>query len=164
MTDLPTYTLERDFDAPAALVWRTWTEKDLLSHWYGPGVETVIHELDVRPGGVWLNEMRMKSMSDFQKADYLEVEPPSKLVWIHSTCDENWQPRANPMMADWPKQLLTTVTFEEADGKTRMRLTWVPHEASATEIACFEGAIAGMGKGWGAGMDLLEEILAELQA
>jgi hypothetical protein len=44
-----------------------------------------------------------------------------------------------------------------------MRLTWVPHEASEAEIACFAAAIDGMGKGWGAGMKLLAELLAELQ-
>ena len=60
--------------------------------------------------------------------------------------------------------LLTTVAFEEVGGQTRMRLTWVPHEASETEIACFAAALEGMDKGWGAGMELLEELLAELQA
>ena len=59
------------------------------------------------------------------------------------------------MMADWPRVLLTTVTFEEDGGQTRMRLTWVPHQASEAEIACFAGAIDGMDKGWGAGMELL---------
>ena len=44
-----------------------------------------------------------------------------------------------------------------------MRLTWVPHEASESEIACFAAAVGGMDKGWGAGMELLAELLAELQ-
>jgi hypothetical protein len=68
------------------------------------------------------------------------------------------------MMADWPRVLLTTVTFEEEDGQTRMRLTWVPHEASEAEIACFAAAMDGMDRGWGAGMELLAELLVELQA
>ena len=68
------------------------------------------------------------------------------------------------MMPDWPRVLLTTVTFEDDGGKTKLRLTWVPHEASEAELTCFAGALAGMDKGWGAGMDLLAELLAELQA
>jgi hypothetical protein len=56
------------------------------------------------------------------------------------------------------------VTFAEEGGKTTMRLTWVPHEASEAEIACFAAAMDGMGKGWGAGMELLAELLEELQA
>ena len=164
MSDLPTYVLEREFDAPAALVWRTWTEADLLARWYGPRVETVVHQLDVKPGGLWLNEMKWDGNSNYQRVEYTEVSPPSKLVWLHSMADADWNVVANPMMPDWPLVLLTTVTFEEAGGKTKMRLTWVPHEASEAEVSCFANAIAGMDKGWGAGMELLAELLAELQA
>lgn len=60
--------------------------------------------------------------------------------------------------------LLTTVTFAEAGGQTRLRLTWVPHEASEAEIACFAAAIGGADKGWAAGMELLAKLLVELQA
>ena len=75
-----------------------------------------------------------------------------------------WNVAANPKMPDWPRLLFTTVTFEEADGKTKLRLTWVPHEANEAELACFAAAIAGLDKGWGAGMELLAKLLAELQA
>ncbi|HAC59757.1 MAG TPA: SRPBCC domain-containing protein, partial [Rhodobiaceae bacterium] len=69
MSDLPTYVLERTFNAPRHLVWRTWTEPALLARWYGPNVETIIHKLDVRPGGLWLNEMKMGERSGYQKAE-----------------------------------------------------------------------------------------------
>lgn len=164
MSDLPTYVLERVFDAPRALVWRTWTEPDLLARWYGPNVETVVHRLDVEPGGLWLNEMKWGDNSNFQRVEYTEVTPPERLVWLHANSDADWNIISNPMMADWPRILLTTVTFEEENGQTRMRLTWVPHEASEAEIACFSAAIEGLDKGWGAGMELLAELLAELQA
>ena len=165
MTELPTYVLERVFDAPRALVWRTFTEPELLSCWYGPNVETIVHRLDVKPGGLWLNEMKWGGNSNYQRVEYTEVEPPARLVWLHSTSDADWNVTANPMMADWPRVLLTTVTLEEDDGgQTTMRLTWVPHEASEAEITCFAGALEGLDKGWGAGMALLAELLAELQA
>ncbi len=164
MSELPTYVLEREFDAPAELVWKTWTEAELLARWYGPRVETIVHRLDVKPGGLWLNEMKWDGNSNFQRVEYTEVSPPERLVWLHSMSDADWNVVANPMMPDWPLVLLTTVTFKETDGKTKMHLTWVPHEASEAEITCFAVAIGGMDKGWGAGMDLLEELLAELQA
>ncbi len=163
MNDLPTYVLERRFNAPRALVWRTWTEGALLSRWYGPNVETVIHELDVHPGGLWLNEMKMGERSGYQRMEYLEVEAPAKLVCLMSNTDQDWQITANPMMPDWPRILLTTVTFDEKDGQTRMELIWQPHEATKAEIDCFAAAIAGLDKGWGAGMALLETLLLELQ-
>lgn len=164
MADLPTYVLEREFDAPRELVWKTWTDPQLLVRWYGPRVETIVHRLEVKPGGLWLGEMRWDGKSNYQRVEYTEVTPPERLVWLHSVSDGDWNVIANPMMPDWPRVLLTTVTFEEDGGRTKLRLTWVPHEASEAEIACFSAALAGMDKGWGAGMALLEELLAELQA
>ena len=163
MSELPTYVLEREFDAPRELVWRTWTDPDLLPRWYGPRVDTVIHKLDLKPGGLWLVEMKWDGNSNFQRVEYTEVTPPERLVWLHASADAEWNVAVNPMMPDWPRVLLTTVTFEEVGGKTLMRLTWVPHEATEAEIACFAAAMDGMGKGWGAGIELLEELLAELQ-
>lgn len=164
MSDLPTYVLDREFDAPRALVWKTWTDPALLPRWYGPGAETIIHRLDLRPGGLWLLEMRWGGKSNFQRAEYTEVAAPERLVWLHSNSDAAWNVAANPMMPDWPRVLLTKVTFTEHAGRTHVRLTWTPHEASAAEIACFAAALAGMDKGWAAGMKLLAELLAELQA
>lgn len=164
MSELPVYVLERVFDAPRELVWKTWTDPELLPRWYGPNVETIVHRLDVTPGGLWLGEMKWGDNSHFQRVEYTEVDAPARLVWLHSNCDADWNVTANPMMPDWPRVLLTTVTFEEEGGQTRMRLTWIPHEASEAEIACFAAAIEGMDKGWGSGMELLAELLAELQA
>lgn len=164
MSDLPTYVLERDFDAPRELVWRTWTDPALLPRWYGPGVETIIHTLDLRPGGLWLLEMRWGERTNYQRIEYTEITPPARLVWLHSSADAGWNVIPSPMMPDWPRVLLTTITLEEEGGRTRMRLTWVPHEATEAEIACFASAMAGNTKGWGAGMELLEALLAELQA
>jgi uncharacterized protein YndB with AHSA1/START domain len=163
MTETPIYVLEREFDAPAALVWRAWTEPELLARWYGPGVETIIHQLDVAPGGLWLGEMRWNGNANYQRVEYTEVVAPERLVWLHSMADADWNVIANPMMPDWPRALLTTVTFDEVGGKTKLRLTWEPHEATEAEIACFAAALAGMHKGWAAGMEILAEILAELQ-
>lgn len=100
----------------------------------------------------------------FQRVEYTEVVSPKRLVWLHSSSDANWNIIPSPMMADWPRVLLTTVTFEETGAQTKLHLTWTPHQASKAEIGCFSAAIGGMGKGWDAGMKLLEELLVELQA
>ncbi len=164
MSDLPTYVLERVFDAPRELVWRTWTDPELVSRWYGPNVETIVHRLELKPGGLWLVEMKWGETSHYQRVEYTVVTPPERLVWLHSVSNADWTIIASPMMANWPRVLLTTVTFEEDGARTKMRLTWAPHEASADEIAGFAAAVDGMGKGWCAGMALLEKLLAELQA
>lgn len=164
MTELPTYVLDRIFDAPRELVWKTWTDPKLLPRWYGPNVETIVHRLDLEPGGLWLVEMRWGGKSHYQRVEYREVTPPERLVWLHSSSDAAWKIIPSPMMADWPRILLTTVTFAEDGARTRLRLTWTPHDASPAEIACFAGAVAQMGKGWEGGMKLLAKLLAELQA
>ena len=163
MGDLPTYVLERTFDAPREMVWKGWTDPELLPRWYGPGVETKVHSLELKPGGLWLLEMQWGGNSQYQRVEYTEVSAPQRLVWLHSSADADWRVIDNPMMPGWPRVLLTTVTFEQEGAGTKLRLTWVPHEASEAEIACFAGALGGMDKGWGAGMDLLKELLAELQ-
>ena len=163
MSDVPTYVLEREFDAPRELVWKVWTDAELLPRWYGPGVETIVHHLEVKPGGLWLDEMRMGGGSQYERIEYTEVTPPERLVWLHSVCDADWNVAANPMMPDWPRALLTTVTFEDDGGRTRLRLTWAPHEASAAETAAFSGAMDSLDRGWGAGMELIGELLAEMR-
>jgi len=156
--------VSRTFKAPVEQVWKAWTDPELLPRWYGPNVETIVHRLELKPGGLWLVEMRMGGYSMYQRVEYTEVTPPQRLVWLHSNSDADWNVVSSPRMKDWPRVLLTTVTFEEDGAQTKLRLTWVPHEASEAEIACFAAAIGGADKGWAAGMELLAKLLAELQA
>lgn len=161
MTDMPIFTLEREFKAPRDLVWRAWTDPALLSHWYGPGVETVIHEFDLQPGGFWLNEMRMDSGSNFQKIVFQEVDEPNRLVWHHCSTNDQWEIEANPMMPDWPRVLLTTVDFDGRGNTTLVTLSQVPHEATDKEIACFAEMKDGMSRGWGSGYELVDDLLSK---
>ncbi len=164
MSDLPEYVLDRVFDAPRDMVWKAWTDPELLSHWYGPGIETIIHKFDLKPGGQWLNEMKWGDNRDLSRMVFQEVVPPQKLVWHHSAADADWNVIASPMMADWPRVLLTTVIFEDQGDKTKVRLTQVPIDASDAEIACFAKMMAGMDNGWGKGYAIMDEMFRELLA
>lgn len=163
MSALPEYVIDRIFEAPRDLVWRAWTDPDILHRWYGPNIETVIHSFDLKPGGSWLNEMKFGGNSDFSRMDFKEVTPPEKIIWHHSSTDADWNVSSNPMMPDWPKVLLTTVTFEDLGEKTNVRLTQTPVDASDAEIACFANAMSNMDKGWGSGYAIIDELLAELR-
>jgi len=164
MSKLPEYILDRTFDAPRELVWRAWTDPELLHRWYGPGIETIIHQFDLKPGGSWLNEMKWGGNSDFSKMVFQEVRPTSMLVWHHSSADSDWNIITSPMMEDWPRVLLTTVIFEDMGDKTNVRLSQVPIDATEAEIACFAATMAGMDKGWGGGYAIMDEMFVELQA
>lgn len=170
MSELPTFILEREFKAPRDLVWKAWTDKELLARWYGPNVETVIHELDVRPGGLWKNEMRMKGkddspMSDFSLMTFIEVDEQETITLELSSTDANWTPCPSPMMPNWPQHFFIEFDFADGNnGTTIVTLTQRPMNATEEEIATFAGMIEHMGSGWGSGFNIIEEILAELQA
>lgn len=164
MSDLPEYILNRTFNAPRNLVWKAWTDPDILQRWYGPGVETIIHQYDLKPGGAWLNEMRMKAMSDFSRMDFQDVVTEEKIVWNHSSTDSEWNIIANPMMPDWPRILLTTVTFTAAGEKTDVRLSQVPVDAGEKEIAVFAQMMSNMDGGWGKGYAIIDDVLSEMGA
>lgn len=164
MTELPKYVLDRVFKAPRDMVWKAWTDPELLARWYGPGVETTIHKFDLKPGGEWRNEMKWGDKSDLSKMVFTEVVPNERMVWLQSSTDADWKIVANPMMPDWPRTLLTIVTFEDDGDGTKVRLVWELVDASDAEIACFSGAVDNMGGGWNSGYAIIDEILAELQA
>ena len=99
MSEIPEYKLDRIFDAPREMVWRAWTDPELLHRWYGPGIETTIHQFDLKPGGAWLNEMKWGGNSDYSKMVFQEVSEPEKLIWHHSSADSDWNIITRPMLA-----------------------------------------------------------------
>lgn len=159
MTDSDTYLIERLFNAPRAAVWRAWSQPDLLARWYGPGIETIIHEFDLRPGGVWLNEMKWGDKSDLSKMAFISVTPLEQIVWHHSSTNRDWEIVPNPMMPDWPLVLLTSVEFTDAGNQTKVRFRQTPLDASDAETACFTRMAPGMSKGWQAGFAIIDEML-----
>ena len=66
------------------------------------------------------------------------------------------------MMENWPRTLLTTFRLSADGAGTSLTLEWVPHEATEAEAESFAAAIDQLGQGWGKGMDVLAEVLAEL--
>jgi len=164
LADLPQYVLDRAFAAPREMVWKAWTDPKLLSHWYGPNIETVIHKFDLHPGGLWLNEMKMGDTSMLSKSVFGEVVPGERLTFDQSSTDKDWNVVASPMMPDWPKVISNVITFEDAGDSTKLRLVWSPVDPTEAELACFEGAVSNMGKGWESGFAILDEMLKDMQA
>lgn len=169
MTKLPIFTMERVFNAPLDLVWKAWTDPVLLARWYGPGVETVIHEFDLKVGGVWRNEMRMKGkdgspMSDFSLMTFTNINPQTNIDFELASTDGNWTPQPSQMMPDWPRLFDTKFVFEDNGEQTTVTITQVPLNATDAEIACFAGMVDHMGHGWGAGFNVIADILSELQS
>ena len=95
----------RTFNAPARIVFEAWTRPELFKQWWLPqsmGMSLRSCEMDVRAGGKYRLEFEPDGVAFF--GTYLEVTPPSRLVWSN---DEGGEDGA-----------VTTVTFEEKGGKT----------------------------------------------
>jgi uncharacterized protein YndB with AHSA1/START domain len=66
--------VERVFDAPRDHVFSVWTDPTLIPEWWGE--QTVVEEMDVRPGGRW----RFNTGYGAVEGEFREVEPPARLV------------------------------------------------------------------------------------
>jgi len=157
------FVISRVFDAPRDLVWKAWTERDRLMQWFGPKGFTMSQaKLDFRPGGMLhycLSGPEGKEM--WGKFVYREIIPPQRLVWMHSFSDEKGGLTRHPFSSDWPREMLTTVTFAEHEGKTTVTVRWTPINATEAERESFQNNREGMKMGWTGTFDQLAEYLAK---
>ena len=121
--------ITRIFDAPARIVFKAWTTPEVFKQWWAPkSMEATLRsvEMDVRTGGGYRVEfVHPQAPEPFAfYGKYLEVTPPSRLVWTNAESDQG---------------AITTVTFEEKGGKTHLTLS----ELYPTKEALDE-AVSGM--------------------
>jgi uncharacterized protein YndB with AHSA1/START domain len=97
------------------LVFEAWTKPEHLRRWWGcEGGTLSICEVDLRIGGAWRLVMRMPDGSEHPfKGLYREIVPSERLVYTE--CYDNPQ-IGSP---EW----LTTITFEDANDKTKLTHT-----------------------------------------
>lgn len=140
----------RTVDGPSRLVFEAWTRPELFQRWWAPksfGVRVISYEADVRTGGGYRLEMGHPSsdrpMAFFGR--YIEVTPPSRLVWTNEEAGDGGA--------------VTTVTFEERDGATRV----VVHELYPSKEALDEALASGSTSGWGEQFEQLDALVASLE-
>src|SRR5260221_1436437 len=106
--------MSRVYDAPRGLVWQAMTRPEHIRRWWGgPGFTNPVCEMDVRPGGLWHHVMRFPDGHELHlDFVFLEVEPPSRLVWRHVD---------HGMRKQGPPTCRTTVTLDDLGGRTRGR-------------------------------------------
>jgi uncharacterized protein YndB with AHSA1/START domain len=75
--------LERTADVPVELVWKGWTDPEMLKQWWTPAPwKTVEAETDVRPGGIFRTVMLGPEGQKVPNlGSYLEVIPNERLIW-----------------------------------------------------------------------------------
>ena len=135
----------RMFDAPADIVFEAWSNPELFKLWWVPksaGMSLVSCEMDVRTGGTYRLVFRHPAFEQPMAffGTYREVTPYKRLVWTNEESDQG---------------AVTTVTFEESEGRTLVTL----HELYPTEAA-LEEALAGSAEGLPEQFAQLDELLA----
>ena len=140
----------RTFAGPARIVFEAWTKPELIMRWWAPksfGISFLSCETDVRTGGsyrfVFGHAASEQPMAFFGR--YIEVTPPSRIVWTNEEDEDG---------------AVTTVTFEERDGKTLV----VVHDLYPSKEA-LDGAIASESTGgWPEQFEQLDDLLTTLGA
>lgn len=103
--------LSRDFDAPRELVFQAYTDPAHTGNWWGPdGFTNTVHEMDVRPGGMWRFIMHGPDGTDYSnRITYEEVVAPERLVYLHGEDVD-----------DDPGAFHVSIRFEDLGGRTRV--------------------------------------------
>ena len=160
------FVISRTFSAPRDLMWKAWTEPERMAKWFGPkGVKIFHSKNDLRPGGVYHYGMRTPDGNEmWGKWVYREVAKPGRLVFVNSFSDKGGGITRHPMANGWPLEMLTTITFEERQGKTTVTVRWSPINATEAERQTFEKGRDSMKQGWTGTFEQLEAYLAQAKA
>jgi len=132
----------RTVGGPARLVYEAWTKPELFERWWTPKsfpVSLQSCEMDVRVGGRYRLVFGHEGSTMEFFGRYLEVTPNSRLAWTNDEGDDGGP--------------ITTVTFEEAGGRTQVTVHELYPSKEALDAAFASGS---------AGIDGMPEQLEQL--
>jgi len=144
-------TITRVFDAPRALVFKVWTDPKHLAQWWGPqGFTNPVCEFDAHVGGELCIHMRAPDGSVYpMKGVICEFAPPERLVFTSIAVDA----AGNRLLEG-----LTTVLFDEENGKTKLTL----HTGMVAVVEKAKANLQGMEMGWTQSIDKLQAYIARI--
>jgi uncharacterized protein YndB with AHSA1/START domain len=140
--------VSRIIDAPRRLVFKAWTEPEHVARWWGPQGYTTTHcKMDIRPGGAFRICMRSPDGADrWKQGVFREIVAPERIVFTFAWADADGNPG---------HELLTTVTFAEHGGKTKLTLRQAVFE---TTEGCESHRI-----GWTSCLERFAEYLSQME-
>jgi uncharacterized protein YndB with AHSA1/START domain len=147
---VPQVITERTFDAPRDLVFRAFTEPDLLIQWLGPRrLKMVIDRFETGHGGSYRYLHRDDDGNEYAFRGVFHGEPsPDRLVQTFE-----WEGMPGHVSLD-------TATFEERDGRTIVRTNSVFQTVEDRDGMVGSGMADGMSEGY----EQLDELLERLEA
>lgn len=148
--------ITRPFNGPARIVFDAWTRAELVKRWWAPkslGVSIVSIDADVRVGGTYRYVLKPAKHPEIAfSGAYTEVTPHTRLVYT-----EIFEPTASGAKPEDPA-LITTVTFDERDGKTHVVSRSLCPSKEVRDIILATGMEKGMREAW----DQLDELVESL--
>ena len=138
--------INRVFNAPRDLVWKAWTDPEMMKVWSAPRGFTIPRsEGELRVNGPWRATMVKPDGERLNLGGkYLEIKEPDRLVFTHYWMDENDNPTG--------PETIVTVTLTERGTKTEMNFRQTGFDSA--------GSREGHRGGWTECFDKLDELLA----
>jgi uncharacterized protein YndB with AHSA1/START domain len=141
--------MTREFDAPRDIVWKAFTDPQMLAQWWGRGNKLDIERMEVERGGHWRYVEHHEGGSDGFEGRYGEVAAPERIV---QTFEWDGMPA---------HVALNTTTFEElSNGSTRLVTTSLFHTAEDRDGMLQSGMEQGLSESYAA----LDRLLAAQKA
>jgi uncharacterized protein YndB with AHSA1/START domain len=133
-------TLEQVYDASPELVWQAWTDPLMLKQWWGPDNVTIPKcEVDLRVGGTFYIVMEAgEAMGPYKgtlwpmQAKFTDVVPQAKLVYTAQAWTEGQKETTTIDQT-------TDITFSEENGKTKVKIIAIIHNAGPGAKMAIEG-------------------------
>jgi uncharacterized protein YndB with AHSA1/START domain len=139
--------IERVFDAPRDLVWRAFTEPDLVAKWWGRGNKLVIERMEVERGGHWRFVEHSAEGEHGFEGRFREVTPPERIVQTFE-----WDGMPGYVAVN-------TATFEDlGDGRTKVVTTSLFHTPEERDGMLASGMEGGLSQSYAALDRLLETL------
>ncbi len=142
-------TITRLINAPRQRVWKAWTDAKQVAQWWGPrGFTNPVCEVEAKVGGKILIHMSGFGMLAPMAGKFTEVVEPERLVFTNNAYTD-------ASMSKVLIEAITTVTFKDEGGKTRLTV----HNAVLKAAPEAAQALAGMEPGFTQQLDKLEEFI-----
>jgi PhnB protein len=157
------FVISHTFDAPRERVWKAWTERDRLMHWFGPkGSTMAAAKLDFRPGGKFHYCLKTpEGQPMWARFVYREIAAPERIVWVHSFSDEHGGLARAPFSDTWPLELVAAATLSSEGGRTKVTIEWAPLKPTEAEQKTFDALHESMTQGWTGTFEQLAAYLAK---
>ena len=156
------FVITRVLEAPRDRVFHAFTRPALMKQWWRPrGFSVAGAKMDLRAGGSYHYALHAADgFVMWGKYFYREIVEPQLLVYVNTFSNASGGITRHPMNANWPLEMLTTLTFAEHVDGTLLMLRWsLMPGATEDERIAFDQAHDTMELGWSTTFDQLAEFL-----